>query len=149
MQRWCNLVSPTSHGACCHANAQVNPLKLLQGMGVYDDDEDAPPGRKKGRRGVGRAMAEADLGLDSSAPEPPGSLGAKLDDLGRSLLHELNTIAHKTAAGTGRAGTGTGAAGGDLDERGSTRSSLAQGRAGAARTGLGAGTAKGGSNLRR
>ncbi|EFJ43514.1 hypothetical protein VOLCADRAFT_119046 [Volvox carteri f. nagariensis] len=132
------------------ALTDINPMKLLQGMGVYDDDDDAPTGgRKKGRRGH-KMVSEADIGLDPAAPDPPGSLGAKLDDLGRSLLNEINVIAHKTAA---RSAAGVGPGGpGDLDERASTRSSQMpaglHNRTGVARTGGGATTGGGAASTR-
>lgn len=98
----------------------------MQDMGLLDeDDEDdagghgGAGGRKKGRGRGAKLGAEAGLGLDTAAPDVQGSLGAKLDDLGRSLLSELNTIAHKSAVGRGGGGGGAG----DMDERGSTRSS--------------------------
>ncbi|KAG2444756.1 hypothetical protein HXX76_001500 [Chlamydomonas incerta] len=109
------------------ALADRNQRKVMQDMGLLDeDDEDeagghgGAGGRKKGRGRGAKLGAEAGLGLDMAAPDVPGSLGAKLDDLGRSLLTELNTIAHKTAVGRGGGG---GAGAGDMDERGSTRSS--------------------------
>ncbi len=98
--------------------------KLLQNMGVFDDD-DGGGGKKKGRRG-GHKAADMDLGLDAGVPDLPGTLGSKLEDLGRNLLYEINTIAFKGGKQAG-AGTGMGGMAGHAldDERMSTRSSMA------------------------
>lgn len=70
-------------------------MQILKAIGVLDDD-DAPGSGKKSKRRGGK-MPEAELGLDSAGPDMPGTLGAKLEDLGKSLLTELNAIAARKA----------------------------------------------------
>lgn len=94
-------------------------MQILKAIGVLDD-EDTPGGSKKAKRRGGK-MPEAELGLDTGVSDLPGTLGAKLDDLGKSLLNELNVIASRKAD----------------EERLSTRGSAGMGAAAGRRGGAG------------
>jgi hypothetical protein len=89
-----NYTAPTAAAAAAAA-PQDHTLALLRAIGVAGDD--GPSGSKHGgRRGgrtaagrAGRAPRLSEEGSQLGAPEPPdapGSLGAKLQELGRKLL---------------------------------------------------------------
>lgn len=70
-------------------------MQQLKAMGMGDEDR-GPMIHKRGRRaGATGSSSHFDLpGTDSGAgvADLPGTLGAKLEDLGQSLLHEINMI---------------------------------------------------------
>ena len=60
---------------------QANQWQLLKAIGVLEDDRTAI-----GRKGRGRALRmDPEVVDDATGADPPGSLGAKLADLGREL----------------------------------------------------------------
>jgi hypothetical protein len=79
---------------CCCCCLQDHTLALLRAIGVAGDDgpSGAKPGGRRGGRAGGRPGREPRLSEEGSqlgapeAPVAPGSLGAKLQELGRRLL---------------------------------------------------------------
>lgn len=81
--------------ALTSVNFQGDPLQQLRAMGMGDEDR-GPMTQKRGRRaGATGSSSHFDIpGTESGAGavDVPGTLGAKLEDLGQSLLHEINMI---------------------------------------------------------
>ncbi len=72
-----------------HAPQRQKKLAVDYALPEEDDDDEGGGGlataakRKAARGGRPRHGGEATLGLEGPPPDPPGSLGAKLEDLGR------------------------------------------------------------------
>jgi len=79
---------------------EANQWQVLKAIGVLEDDKG---GRKKSR--ALREMMAAEFSPET-LPDPPGSLGAALDDLGKELLAEINALSRKAAGGTSGAAAG-------------------------------------------
>jgi hypothetical protein len=126
-------------------------LRLLQAMNAFDSDDDSPPsspplggaGRAPGSRAAARRAAAGPgrQGRDRAQQddcEAPGSLAAKLSDLGRRLLAEIEG---SSACGSGgpvagsakQAGAGKAAAtgAGSLTNKAGPKGAGAGGRGGA------------------
>ncbi|WIA17403.1 hypothetical protein OEZ85_014259 [Tetradesmus obliquus] len=91
------------------ALSQDHTLALLRAIGVAGDDGPSggkPGGRRGGRAGgrAGREPRRSEEGWQLGAaevPDAPGSLGAKLQELGRRLLMDINDSAAKVVADKG------------------------------------------------
>mmetsp|Transcript_33374 Transcript_33374/g.84557 ORF Transcript_33374/g.84557 Transcript_33374/m.84557 type:complete len:866 (-) Transcript_33374:212-2809(-) len=69
------------------ALTEANQWQLLKAIGVLEDD-------KVGKKGRARAFKVEDAREDETRDDP-GTLGAKLNDLGKELLHEINAMARQ------------------------------------------------------
>ncbi|KAJ9523676.1 hypothetical protein QJQ45_020098 [Haematococcus lacustris] len=75
------------------ALTEANQWQLLKAIGVLEEDK---AGGKKGRTRHLKARDRVDETYGAAdEPELPGTLGSKLNDLGKELLHEINAMARQ------------------------------------------------------